>query len=70
MKVVYKKLHEVLDEAIATAALQGKRIARFELTEAEFEQLKKEMYSLCVYRTVNSPQPHSSYDGILIKVIE
>lgn len=70
MRVVYRTLREELDEAIVNSALQGRRIARFELTECEFEQLKKELYPLCGYRTVNSPHQQSSYNGIPIKVIE
>jgi hypothetical protein len=70
MRVVYRTLREELDEAIASSTLQGRRIARFELTECEFEQLKKELDPLCVYRTVNNPHPHSIYNGIPIKVIE
>lgn len=70
MKVIYKKLYEELDEAITAAALQGKRIAQFELTKAEFETLKNELYSLCFFRSKASQPPHSEYNGIPIKVIE
>lgn len=70
MRVVYRTLREELDEAIVHSTFHGKQIARFELTECEFEQLKKELNSLCVWRTVNNQHPHSAYNGIPIKVIE
>ena len=68
MRVIYRTLCDELDEAIANATLQGKRIARFELTECEFEQLKKEVDPLCVYFRTNSPQPQSLYSEIPIRV--
>lgn len=70
MRVIYRKLCEELDEAIANSILQGKRIARFELTECEFEQLKKELRPILSIFTADSQHQQSTYNGIQIKVIK
>ena len=44
MKAVYKSILTEMDDAFATAALQNKQIARFELSEIEYHELKALMW--------------------------
>ena len=40
MKVVYKSILTEMEDALQTAEVQNKRIARFELSEIEYHELK------------------------------
>lgn len=68
MRVVYKKVHEELDELITQAALTGKRIARFELTEGEINELFRELSPMLVHRTYGRATTTSRYRDIPIVV--
>lgn len=68
MRVRYMTLSAQLDTLIAEAATQDRRIAWFELTQAEYDVLRSELSTRL--RFENSGDRVPKYNGIEIKVVE